>query len=435
MSVRPQPDSSVSAVQEYLLMKQSCALQGEVLLTGSKNATLPIMASLILSSGTSTLANIPDSADVHCMIELLKELGARVNFDIATNVLTVDTSSLHAFRVNPDIMKKMRASVLVMGPLLARFKRAEIALPGGCAIGARPIDFHIANAQRMGATCDIQGSILTVCAEQMHSGKFVLDYPSVGATENLMMAAALTPGVTTIINAAIEPEVLDVIAVLKKMGAHISVLPAATIVVEGVKNLQPICHEIIADRLEAGGLLLAAAVTGGSVYIPQAREDHLETFLFKLQEMGHTIEVNSGGVGIRLTATNEPRAVSFITGPFPGFPTDLQAPMMAALCLAQGTSVIRETVYENRLIHVKELQKFGADIRLEGDRAHITGVKKLCGSAVEATDIRASCALALAGLAAQGETRMTGLHHWRRGYQAFETKLAALGADIQLKTT
>ncbi len=433
-----QQQSSVqleTKIEERLVIHRSLPLHGEAFLHGAKNAVLPIMTSLILTSGKSILSNIPNSSDVRCMISLLEELGASVHFDVNVNRLHIDTSSINSCRVNPEIMKRMRASVLAMGPLLARLKRAEIALPGGCDIGKRPIDYHIAHVKHMGATCEVRGNLLTLNADKLHGGKFVLDYPSVGTTENIMMAATLTPGRTIIINAALEPEVLDLIAVLQKMGARISIQAPATIIIEGVNTLHPIVHEVLCDRLEAGGLLLAAAITGGDIYLPQAREDHLESFLAKLRDMGHSVMVNPGGVGIRLIATDKPQAVFCLTGPFPGFPTDLQAPMMAALCVAQGTSIIRETVYENRLIHVKELQKLGADIRVEGDRAYITGVKKLIGAPVKATDIRASCSLVLAGLIAEGVTSMTALHHWRRGYQSLEKKLSVLGATLELKAT
>ena len=262
--------------------------------------------------------------------------------------------------------------------------------------------------------------------------KLVLEYPSVGATENLLMAATLTRGTTHIINAALEPEVLDLVTVLKKMGAKISVLPPATIEIEGVEDLHAIEHSIIPDRLEAGALLLAAAITGGEISIPDAPAYALDVFLFKLEEMGHFIEIGKNDVGIKLRATPSPRAVSFKTGPFPGFPTDLQAPMMAAQCLAEGASVIEETVFENRFLHVRELQKMGAQIAVEYNKATVKGVDSLYGSSVIATDIRGSCALVLAALVAKGTTTMTAIHHWRRGYESLDKKLALLGARISL---
>ena len=327
-------------------------------------------------------------------------------------------------------MKKMRASILVMGPLLARFGKADIAAPGGCVIGTRPIDYHLKNFKKMGTIIEESPDYLTARADLLHAQRIVLEYPSVGATENILMAATLTPGTTTIINAAIEPEVLDLVSVLRKMGAKISIEAPATIIIEGVTSLQPIEHAIIPDRLEAGALLLAAAITGGSIYLPQAQAYAMDVFLLKLEEMGHEIIVGPQGIGITLKATKEPRAVSFKTAPYPGFPTDLQAPMMAALCLAQGISIVEETVFENRLLHIRELQKMGAQIKVEHNKAIITGVDKLYGASVIATDIRASCALVLAGMVAEGSTVMTGIHHWTRGYDGLENKLVALGAHV-----
>ncbi|MFI5332514.1 MAG: UDP-N-acetylglucosamine 1-carboxyvinyltransferase [Candidatus Babeliales bacterium] len=421
-------------VDTYLIIEQSSTLHGSVSLTGAKNAVLVIMASLILTRGVSRLMNVPRSDDVLHMIKLLKELGADVFFDEQLHLLEVDTTNLNSYKVKPDIMKKMRASILVMGPLLARFGKAEIALPGGCVLGARPINYHIDNFIKMGVDIEIHGEFLTASAARIHAGKCILEYPSVGATENIMMAAVLTPGVTRIINAALEPEVLDLIDVLKKMGARIDILPTATIEIHGVTTLHPIEHHIIFDRLEVGSLLLATAITGGEIALPQAPAHVLDIFLMKLQEMGHSIEVGPNETGITLKATKNPKAVSFKTAPYPGFPTDLQAPMMALQCLAEGTSVIEETVFENRLVHTRELQKMGAQISVEHNTAVVTGVEKLYGTQVIATDIRASCALVVAGLAAHGTTIMSGIHHWTRGYEALEKKLALLGARIALKT-
>ncbi|MCK5632355.1 UDP-N-acetylglucosamine 1-carboxyvinyltransferase [bacterium] len=415
---------------EYIIVEQSFGLSGEVQLTGAKNAVLVIMASLILTSGKSKLKNVPASRDVLHMITLLKDLGAQVFFDQEKNELDVDTSTIVHYNVAPEIMKQMRASVLVMGPLLARFGCVDLALPGGCVIGTRPINYHISNFEKMGAHVQITGESISARASKLEAKKLILEYPSVGATENLMMAAVLTPGTTKIINAAVEPEVLDLVKVLQKMGADIEVVPPATIQIKGVATLQPIKHEVIFDRLEAGSLLLAAAMTGGEIHLPQAPAYALDLFLFKLQEMGHKIEVGNDDIGVRLKATKSPRAVSFKTGPYPGFPTDLQAPMMAAQCLASGTSVVQETVFENRLLHVRELQKMGAQISVQHNTATVTGVEELYGVPVIATDIRASCALVLAGFVAKGTTVMSGIHHWRRGYEALEKKLAMLGGTI-----
>lgn len=417
----------------YIAVEQSLGLQGEVALVGAKNAVLCSIASLILTDGTSVLTNVPNNADVLTMIELLEDLGARVWFYPEQNMLRVDTTTITRYNVKPEIMKKMRASVLVMGPLLARFGCTEIALPGGCLIGARPIDFHLKNFEKMGVALDIEGEFLKARAHALQAKTLVLEYPSVGATENLMMAATLTKGTTHILNAALEPEVLDLVAILTAMGAHINIVPPATLEIEGVDRLMPVEHAIMYDRLEAGSLLLAAAITGGDIHLPHADPGVLDVFLLKLEEMGHHLSYQRGKNGIRLKATPEPRAVSFRTSPYPGFPTDLQAPMMVAQCLAQGTSVIHETVFENRFLHIRELQKMGAQITLEGDRAKVTGVEELYGAHVIASDIRASCALVLAGLAARGKTVMTGINHWKRGYDALDLKLAQLGARITTK--
>ncbi len=413
-----------------MLIEQSEKLSGEVSVFGAKNAVLVTMASTILASGKFIFYNVPASTDVLYMISLLESLGAHIIFNRIENILYINSSSITLWRVCPEIMKKMRASILVMGPLLARFGKAEIALPGGCVIGARPIDYHIKNFEKMGAIIGNEHNYLKVSSNRLQPQTIVLEYPSVGATENIMMAATSVKGTTKIINAALEPEVLDLVKVLKKMGAIIEVQAPGIIIIQGGKYLSPIEHEIVPDRLEAGALLLAAAITGGSVTIKNARAHDMDVFLLKLEQMGHTIQL--GQNGITLHACQDPKAVSFKTAPYPGFPTDLQAPMMAAQCLAQGKAVIEETVFENRLVHVRELQKMGAQIEVYHTKAIITGVDELYGASVIASDIRASCALALVGLAAKGITIMTGIHHWRRGYELLETKLNHLGANIQV---
>jgi len=417
----------------FLHIEQSPALHGTVPLVGAKNAVLVIMASLVLTRGKSRLKNVPASADVLQMIRLLEELGASVTFFKDEHELEVDTTGVDRWQVSPDIMKKMRASVLVMGALLARFGRADIAMPGGCLIGDRPINYHLSNFEKMGVIVEQSGEFLCArVSKNMAARRLVLAYPSVGATENIMMAATAIAGTTRIVNAALEPEVLDLVAVLQKMGAHIAILPHGTIEITGGADLKPIVHSVIMDRLEAGALLLAGAITGGNVYLPDAPAYALDVFLLKLEEMGHTIEVGAHEVGIRLIATNSPRAVSFKTGPYPSFPTDLQAPMFALQCLADGESVIEETVFENRLLHARELSKMGAQVTVEGNKAVIKGVEELYGTQVIATDIRASCALVLAGLAARGSTIVTGVHHWKRGYDSLEQKLRALGGYVVL---
>lgn len=414
-----------------MVIEQSRELHGEVQLAGAKNAVLVIMASLILTDGVSILTNVPFSDDVLHMLALLRDLGAKVSFLKNEKKLVIDTTTITKYCVRSEIMKKMRASILVMGPLLARFGRISLALPGGCVIGTRPINYHVKNFSKMGVKVDINGEYLSAHVDTtLLPSTLVLEYPSVGATENVMMAAVLTRGTTRIINASLEPEVLDLIQVLRKMGACINIEPPATLVIDGVESLHALEHEVIFDRLEAGSLLLAAAVTGGEINLPQAPGFAMDVFLMKLEEMGHQVTVGAHGVGVMLKATKMPRAVSFKTAPYPGFPTDLQAPMMLAQCLAEGTSIIEETVFENRLLHVRELQKMGAQIKVEYNKATITGVDELYGASVIATDIRAACALVLAGLVARGTTIMSGIHHLSRGYESLPDKLSLLGAHI-----
>lgn len=417
---------------DFLSVEQSQNLQGEIELAGAKNAVLVIMTSLLLTRGTSYLTNVPFSADVLLMVDLLRSLGSSIVFDKEKKSVHVDTSTVTKWAVSSTIMKKMRASILVMGPLLARFGKVEVALPGGDAIGVRPIDYHLKNFARLGVAIQVEGDFISAHVAQLTATRIVLEYPSVGATENILMAAVLAKGTTHIINAALEPEVLDLIAVLRKMGAQITIEPASTLIIEGVEYLSAIEHEIMIDRLEAGSLLLATAAAGGSITLPQALQSSLDLVLYKLEEMGHTITVGSCGKGITLRATQFPRAVSFKTGPFPGFPTDLQAPMMVLQTVASGTSIIEETVFENRFLHVRELEKMGACIKVEHNRACITGVEQLYGTHVIASDIRAAMALVIAGLIAQGTTIISAVHHWKRGYDSLEKKLVRLGATISM---
>ena len=427
---------------ELLIVQESGPLHGIVELTGAKNAVLVIIASLLLTQGKSVLYNVPNSADVQCFILLVESLGALVTFDSVKKILSVDTSTVTKFEVSPDIMNKMRASILVMGPLLARFGKARVALPGGCLIGARPIDYHLSGFRAMGVTLEENKPYLDATVPSDHRShnfnRIVLEYPSVGATENLLMFAALKNGTTTIVNAALEPEVLDLIDILRRMGARIACDSGAIITIEGVATLHPVEHTVIPDRLEAGGLLLAAAITKGSIQLPNARADHMDLFVEKLKQMGHEVIIGTHATkafplqGIHLIATDSPQAVSLKTGPYPGFPTDLQAPMTAMLTVCEGVSVVEETVFENRLMHVPELIKMGAQITVSGPKATIRGVDYLYGTDLIATDIRASCALVLAGLRAQGISRIANVHHWRRGYDKLEEKMRFIGALINI---
>lgn len=408
-------------------------LSGTVSAAGAKNAVLVQLAATVLVDGESVISNVPACADVFYMLKLLQQLGALVQFDQEHRTVRIDARALTGYTLDAEIMRKMRASILLMGALLARVGKACMSVPGGCPIGARPVDFHLRAFAQMGAQVTQVGDLLTVTARQLKPVHLVLEYPSVGATENVILASVCTQGVTKITNAAIEPEVLDFIDMLNKAGAKITVSAPASILIEGVSSLRCVNHSVMPDRLEAGCILLAGVITGGTVIVDNARASDMDVFLSKLTQMGHQVTVGHNGIGLTIVATKLPEAVSFKTGPFPGFPTDLQAPMTAALCLAAGSSVIHETVYENRLLQAPELQKMGAVITLSGcDRMTIKGVSHLTGTQVQATDIRASCALVLAGLAARGTTTIFGLNHWRRGYDGLEHKLIKLGANITI---
>jgi len=416
---------------EYILVKKSGPLMGKVLVSGAKNAALPIMASLILTSGVSVLKNVPHLTDIESMVCLLQELGAVVDANYAAGILTIDTTHINSWKVTEDLMKKTRASIVVLGPLLARFHQADLAFPGGDAIGARPIDYHLKNFKKMGAIVEQKENLMSLKAEKLQAQRFILDYPSVGATQNILMATVLVPGVSHIVNAAMEPEIIDLINILQKMGAQISIEHPATLKIIGVEKLYPVEYTIMADRLEAGALLIAAAITGGDITLSNAYAPDMELFLMKLEEMGHEVFV-SVEEGIRLKASKNPQAVSFKTAPYPGFATDLQPLMMITQAVSVGKSEAIETVFENRFLHVPYLKMMGAQMEVLGShKATVVGVSKLKGADVEATDIRASCALVLAGLVADGETRVFGVPHWRRGYESLDQKLRELGAEIE----
>lgn len=415
----------------YLVVRKSKPLSGSVSLSGAKNAVLVTMMSLLLTRGVSRLRRVPNSSDVHAMIALLRGLGAVVSFDEKAGTLEVDTSSVSKFEISPDLMRATRASVLVMGPLLARYHQARLAFPGGDPIGKRPIDIHLKALRAMGAEITVEGPIIDAKVSAWKPARLILDYPSVGATENILMAAVMASGKTEIVNAAIEPEILDLIAVLRAMGAQIDFDFPATIVIRGVSELKPVDHAVMFDRLEAGTLLVAALATGGELHLPEAPVEAMELFLEKIRDMGHSVTVGPNGVGVTVRACKQPQAVSFKTMPHPGFPTDLQAPMMALLCRAEGTSEIHETVYENRFLHVSELQRMGAKIEVSGHTARITGVERLNGMVVTAPDIRGGAALVIAGLMAEGETIVHGVRHLLRGYESLDEKLRSLGAELE----
>ncbi len=402
-------------------------LQGDIKVSGAKNAALPILASVILGGGECTVTNVPRVVDVVTMGKLLGILGATVKAE--GNRVTMSMDSLHASEAPYDLVRTMRASVVVLGPLLARWGEATVSLPGGCAIGSRPVNLHLAGFEKMGATVTVEHGYIKAKAPRLKGARIYLDFPTVTGTENLMMAACLADGTTVIENAAKEPEIVDLAAFLVKRGARIAGAGTDLITVEGVKELRGADHEVIPDRIEAGTYLAAAAITGGDVCVKDCRPQHLEAVTAKLREMG--AEIVESKESIRLKASTRLKSVDVRTYPYPGFATDMQAQMMALLCVTQGTSVITETVFESRFIHVPELQRMGAEIKVDGSHAVVTGTAKLSAAPVMASDLRASAGLIVAGLAAEGDTEIARVYHLDRGYERIEEKLNGLGAAIR----
>ncbi|RKO67452.1 UDP-N-acetylglucosamine 1-carboxyvinyltransferase [Desulfofundulus salinus] len=401
-------------------------LRGTVRASGSKNATLPILAACLLHGTPNVIQQVPALKDVATMCDVLEYLGARVNRE--GDSIRVDATHIQSLEVGEDLMRRMRASNLVLGPLLGRFRRVKISYPGGCNIGSRPMNLHLKGLKALGARIEEKFGYITVEADKLVGAEIHLDVPSVGATENIMMAAVLARGTTIIRNAAREPEIVDLQNFLNRMGARIKGAGTDVIRVEGVKHLYSVEHAVIPDRIEAGTHLVAAAITGGDVTVTNVIPEHVEPVLAKLKEMGFLVE--TGDEYVRLVAQGRPRAVDIKTLPHPGFPTDMQPQMMALACLAEGTSVITETVFENRFKHVSELRRMGADIKVEGQTAIVKGVERLTGAPVMATDLRAGAALVLAALVAENGTVVEGVEHIDRGYERLEQKYAALGARI-----
>ncbi|MBE0068664.1 UDP-N-acetylglucosamine 1-carboxyvinyltransferase [Thermoanaerobacterium thermosaccharolyticum] len=412
-------------VYTKIIVENSPALRGTVKISGAKNSVLPIIAASLLSYGEVFIDDVPELKDVNVMIELIKFLGAHCTFKNGKLKINVDIKDVEA---PYELVKKMRASFLVMGPILAKLGHAKISLPGGCAIGTRPIDLHLKGFQTLGAQIDIGHGYVEARAKRLVGKKVYLDFPSVGATENIMMAAVFADGITTIENAAEEPEVVDLANFLNKMGANIKGAGTDTIRIEGVKELKGTEHTVIPDRIEAGTYMVAAAMTGGDVLIENVIVDHIKPIIAKLTECG--IDVFEEGTGVRVKGKRNYKAVDVKTLPYPGFPTDMQAQMMAMMAGAKGTSVIIETVFENRFMHVDELKRMGADIKIEGRTAVVTGIDHLSGAEVKATDLRAGAALILAGLIADGKTIINDVYHIDRGYVNIEDKLRSLGAII-----
>lgn len=413
---------------DKLIINGGKRLKGDVTVSGSKNASLPICIAAVLAAGASTITNVPRLRDISTTAKLLESLGATI--ERQGNSMRIDAATINTVEATYDLVKTMRASVLVLGPLLARFGRARVSLPGGCAIGARPIDQHLKGLKALGAEIRLEhGYVEAIAKKGLTGARINFDISTVGGTEHLMMAAAVAKGETVLENAAREPEIADLADYLNRMGARVEGAGTDTIRIQGVSELTAADYEVMPDRIEAGTFMCAAAITGGDVKIRGMKLEHLDALSFKLMDAGVDI-VNRDGV-VRVKGPKRPHAVNIKTRPYPGFPTDMQAQFMALMCVADGASVISENIFENRFMHVSELQRFGADITVEGNSATVKGVKQLSGAPVMATDLRASACLVLAGLAAEGTTEIQRIYHLDRGYEHIETKLAGLGADIQ----
>ncbi len=403
------------------------ALRGTVAVSGAKNAALPILAAALLTGDVLEVSNVPDLHDVATMLKLLERMGVRIRRE-GPNV-ALDASRVDSLEAAYDLVRTMRASILVLGPLLARFGQARVSLPGGCAIGQRPVDQHIRGLQAMGAQISIEHGYVVATASRLRGARIVTDMVTVTGTENLMMAAVLADGETVIENAAREPEVLDLATALGAMGARIEGAGTDRIVVSGVERLGGAAHRVMPDRIEAGTFLCAVAAVSGDVTLTSVLPETMDATLDKLREAGATLE--TGADWIRISMARRPRAVNLRTAPYPGFATDMQAQMMAMNTVAEGTGVVTETIFENRFMHVLELQRLGADIAIEGNTAVVRGVAGLSGASVMATDLRASAGLVIAGLVAEGYTEIDRIYHLDRGYERIQDKLAGLGAQIE----
>ena len=413
---------------EKLIISGGNRLQGTVKIDGAKNSSLSIMAATLLTKDVCILRNVPRLTDVETMSDVIRKLGVKVEWKEGNN-LYIDSDNFNNYEAPYELVKMMRASILVMGPLLARLKRAKISLPGGCAIGARPVDYHLKGFEALGAQVEVEKGYIEAKVNTLKGVEIYLDFPSLGATENIMMAACLAEGVTTIENAAKDPEVVELGHFLNKMEAKVEGLGTDLIKIKGVKELHGIDYTIIPDRIEAGTYMIAAAITGGDVLIEKADPLLLKPLIVKLEEVGVRIELEKNL--IKVIGPDRVKAVDIKTLPFPGFPTDMQPQFMALSCVARGTSVITETVFEKRFAHIGDLIRMGADIKVEGHSAIIKGVKKLSAAPVMASDLRGGAALVLAGLVAEGTTELSRIYHLDRGYAKLEEKLNSLGADIK----
>jgi len=414
---------------DKLQIRGGVPLDGEVRISGAKNATLPILAGALLADGPVTIGNVPHLRDVTTMIELLGRLGASVTVDERMRI-EVDPRTTRETFAPYDLVKTMRAAILVLGPLVARYGSADVSLPGGCAIGARPVNIHVAGLQAMGAEVHIENGYIKARSGRLKGARIVLETVTVTGTENLMMAAALAEGRTILENAAREPEIVDLALFLNSMGANVTGQGTDTIVVEGVESLHGTSYDVLPDRIEAGTYLVAGAITGGRVRAKNARPEHLDAVLAKLEEAGATVTRGDNFIEVDMRG-RRPKAVDIRTAPHPGFPTDMQAQFAALNTVAQGVGTIIETIFENRFMHMLEMRRMGAEIRLEGNTAIIKGVPKLTAAPVMATDLRASASLVLAGLVAEGTTEVERIYHIDRGYECIEEKLQGLGAQIK----
>ncbi|MGD8367371.1 MAG: UDP-N-acetylglucosamine 1-carboxyvinyltransferase [Desulfobacterales bacterium] len=412
---------------DQILVEGGNRLSGEVLVSGAKNAALPILASSLLTDGQNTYANVPALRDIESILVLLSHLGARIESNYPT--IRIDAVGLNNHDAPYDLVRKMRASILVLGPLVARMKKAKVSLPGGCAIGARPINLHLKGLSLLGAEIDLSHGYVEARADRLKGCEIFFDITTVTGTENLLMAAVLAEGTTVLRNAAREPEVVALAQVLRQMGAKIEGEGTSVITVEGVRSLSPVSVSIIPDRIEAGTFMIASALTGGDITICSCEPEHLGALIHKLRQTGAGVEV--GQDRLRVTGAERIQSVDAKTLPYPGFATDMQAQFMVLMSVAKGQSVISETIFENRFIHVSELRRLGADITVSGNSAVVRGVPYLSGAPVMATDLRASASLILAGLVARGETQINRVYHLDRGYESIEKKFAGLGAAIR----
>lgn len=412
---------------DKIMVEGGRRLKGEVSISGAKNAALPILAASLLTDGINTFTNVPDLRDINSIKMMLSYLGLQVETEGET--IRIDGSGLNNHEAPYDLVRKMRASILVLGPLLARLKKAKVSLPGGCAIGARPINLHLKGLARLGAKIDLAHGYVEASVDELRGADIYFDIATVTGTENLMMAAVLAKGTTVLRNAAREPEIVALADVLSKMGADIQGAGTSVITINGVASLNPVSASIIADRIEAGTFMVAAALTRGDVKIINAEPEHLGASINKLKQTGADITVS--GKNIHVRGAEKITSVDVKTQPYPGFATDMQAQFMVLMSIADSVSIISETIFENRFIHVSELRRMGADIKISGNTAMVKGVAGLSGAPVMATDLRASASLILAGLVAEGTTEVSRVYHLDRGYQAMEKKFAALGAAIQ----